>query len=143
VSAGWTVANAIERLPAARLATAGSGGAGSGRASGGAAARGAASAKGDGSSSSGAAVSAPARPATRPARRERLSKDAYRRQKAQVDADLSRLGLRRSHLELAMGDPNVSANFVEMRRIASELADVEQALAAAEDAWLELEERAP
>ena len=35
------------------------------------------------------------------------------------------------------------ANFVEMRRVASELADVEQALAAAEDAWLELEERAP
>jgi hypothetical protein len=88
-------------------------------------------------------VSAPARPPSRPARKERLSKDAYRRQKTQLDADLSRLGLRRSHLELAMGDPAVSANFVEMRRITSELADVEQALAAAEDAWLELEERAP
>jgi hypothetical protein len=30
-----------------------------------------------------------------------------------------------------------------MRRVASELADVEQALAVVEDAWLELEERAP
>jgi hypothetical protein len=30
-----------------------------------------------------------------------------------------------------------------MRRITSELADVEQALAAAEEAWLELEERRP
>jgi hypothetical protein len=42
-----------------------------------------------------------------------------------------------------MGDPSVAANFVEMRRVASELADVERALAVAEDAWLELEERAP
>ncbi len=37
----------------------------------------------------------------------------------------------------------VTANFVEMRRVTSELADVGQALAAAEDAWLDLEERAP
>jgi hypothetical protein len=42
-----------------------------------------------------------------------------------------------------MGDPTVSGNYVEMRRVTSELADVEVALAAAEDAWLELEERAP
>jgi energy-coupling factor transporter ATP-binding protein EcfA2 len=76
-------------------------------------------------------------------RREKLSKDAYRRQKAQVDADLNRLGLRKSQLELSMGSPAIAANFVEMRRVASELADVEQALAAAEDAWLDLEERAP
>jgi hypothetical protein len=88
---------------------------------------------------------APAATATarRPARKERLSKDAYRRQRATIDADLSRLGLRKSHLELAMGDPAVAANFVEMRRVTSELADVERALAVAEDAWLELEERAP
>jgi len=58
-------------------------------------------------------------------------------------ADLSRLGLRKSQLELAIGSPGVAANFVEMRRVASELADVERALAAAEDAWLELEDRAP
>ena len=76
-------------------------------------------------------------------RREKLSKDAYRRQKAAVDADLSRLGLRKSHLELAMGDPAVTANFVELRRITSELDDVGRALAAAEDAWLEIEERRP
>jgi len=82
--------------------------------------------------------------ARRPAgRKEKLSKDAYRRRKASVDADLSRLGLRKSQLELAMSTPGVTANFVEMRRVASELADVEQALAVVEDAWLELEERAP
>ena len=60
-----------------------------------------------------------------------------------LDAELTRLGLRKSHLELAMGDPAVAANFVEMRRVTSELADVDTALAAAEDAWLQLEERAP
>ena len=76
-------------------------------------------------------------------RKEKLSKDAYRRQKAALDAELTRLGLRKSHLELAMGDPGVAANFVEMRRVTSELADVDTALAAAEDAWLQLEERAP
>jgi hypothetical protein len=79
----------------------------------------------------------------RPVRRDKLSKDAYRRQKASVEAELTRLGLRKSHLELSLGDPNVAANYVEMRRITSELADIEQALAAAEDAWLEVEERAP
>jgi ATP-binding cassette, subfamily F, member 3 len=76
-------------------------------------------------------------------RPQRLSKDAYRRQRAALDAELTRLGLRKNHLELAMQDPAVAANFVEMRRVTSELADVGQALAAAEDAWLELEERAP
>ena len=87
-------------------------------------------------------ASAARRPAAR-AKREKLSKDAYRRQRATIDADLSRLGLRKSHLELAMGDPAVAANFIELRRVTSELADVEKALAAAEDAWLELEDRAP
>ena len=85
-------------------------------------------------------------PVRRPAprtKREKLSKDAYRRQRATLDADLSRLGLRKSHLELAMGDPAVAGNFIELRRVTSELADVDKALAAAEDAWLELEERAP
>jgi hypothetical protein len=82
--------------------------------------------------------------ATRSGRpREKLSKDAYRRQKGAVDAELTRLGLRKTQLELSMGSPAISANFVEMRRVASELADVEQALATAEDTWLELEERAP
>jgi len=81
--------------------------------------------------------------AARAARREPLSKDAYRRQRAVVDADLTRLGLRKSQLELALGRPDTQANFVELRRVASELADVDTALAQAEDAWLALEERAP
>jgi ATP-binding cassette subfamily F protein 3 len=76
-------------------------------------------------------------------RQPRLSKDAYRRQREAIDAELTRLGLRRNHLELAMGDPTVRANFVELRRISSELADIEAALAVAEDTWLALEERAP
>jgi dephospho-CoA kinase len=79
----------------------------------------------------------------RPKRREKLSKDAYKRQKAALEAELTRLGLRKNHLELAMGDPAVAANFVELRRVTSELADVDTALAAAEDQWLEMEERAP
>ena len=73
----------------------------------------------------------------------RLSKDAYRRQRETIDAELTRLHLRKNHLELAMGDPGVQANFVELRRVTSELADVEVALGAAEDSWLALEERAP
>ncbi|MGZ6297525.1 MAG: ABC-F family ATP-binding cassette domain-containing protein [Candidatus Limnocylindrales bacterium] len=72
-----------------------------------------------------------------------LSKDAYRRQRVAVDADLTRLGLRKNHLELALGRPDVQGNFVELRRLTSELADVDAALAQAEDAWLALEERAP
>ena len=79
-------------------------------------------------------------PAARP---PRLSKDAYRRQKAVIEGDLTRLGLRKGHLELALSDPTIAANFVELRRVSSELADVDQALAAAEEAWLLLEERAP
>jgi hypothetical protein len=83
-------------------------------------------------------------PRRRPAgRKEKLSKDAYRRLKTSIDADLSRLGLRKSQLELAIGTPGVASNFVEMRRVASELADVERALATVEDAWLDLEDRAP
>lgn len=89
------------------------------------------------------AVQVRSKPAGSSARGPKLSKDAYRRQREMVDAELTRLGLRKNHLELSMGDPSVRANFVELRRITSELADVEVALAAAEDAWLALEERAP
>ena len=89
--------------------------------------------------SSASTVATPARRA----RREKLSKDAYRRQKAAAEAELTRLGLRKNHLELSMGDPAVQANFVELRRVTSELADIDVALAAAEDAWLDVEERAP
>ena len=71
--------------------------------------------------------------ATRAVRPEPLSKDAYRRQRAVVDADLTRLGLRKSQLELALGRPDTQTNYVELRRLASELADVDAALAQAED----------
>jgi ATP-binding cassette subfamily F protein 3 len=123
VADGWTVAAAAERHPAANRARE----------------------PVVAAAERGAAVTVPAAGpgATRPAKRDKLSKDAYRRQKAAIDADLSRLGLRKGHLELAMGDPSNAANFVEARRIASELADVERALAIAEEAWLEIEERAP
>ena len=87
-----------------------------------------------------APAAAPLRPA---ARQAKLSKDSYRRQKALIDDDLNRLGLRKSHLELALLDPSIASNFVELRRVTSELADVDQALGAAEEAWLLLEERAP
>jgi hypothetical protein len=73
----------------------------------------------------------------------KLSKDAYKRQKATVEAELTRLGLRKNHLEMAIGSPATAANFVELRRMTSELADVDTALNAVEEQWLELEERAP
>ena len=139
VADGWTVAQAIAASPArvrpgavASAAPYGPGGPG-GR-----------SARARAGPPAVKGTDAPVAMATRPRRRlERLSKDAYRRQKATLDSELTRLGLRKSHLELALGDPAVAANFVEMRRVASELADVDAALANAEHAWLELEERAP
>jgi ATP-binding cassette subfamily F protein 3 len=88
----------------------------------------------------GAAVTVAA--ASRP-KVAKLSKDAYRRQRETIDAELTRLGLRKNHLELELSKPSVQSNFIELRRASSELADVETALAAAEDAWLALEERAP
>jgi ATP-binding cassette, subfamily F, member 3 len=90
-----------------------------------------------------AAPAAPAAPVARGKGRPKLSKDAYRRRREALDGELARLGLRKSQLELMMGTPSVTANFVEMRRVTSELADVERALGEAEDAWLELEEMAP
>ncbi|HYI22979.1 MAG TPA: ABC-F family ATP-binding cassette domain-containing protein, partial [Candidatus Limnocylindrales bacterium] len=71
-----------------------------------------------------------------------LSKDAYRRRRQVVEDDLTRLGLRKTQLELALGDPTIQSNFVELRRVSSELADVDAALAQAEDAWLTLAEQA-
>ncbi len=73
----------------------------------------------------------------------RLSKDAYRRRRQVVEDDLTRLGLRKSQLELQLLDPRVQSNFVELRRVSSELADVDAALAQAEDAWLMLADQAP
>ena len=147
ISDGWTVAGAIE-AEARRLRTGGRPVAGTvvtGKTS-------VPSSAATGSSNGSRRTPAPAgvatapgparvaRPGSRPAR---LSKDAYRRQRAALDAELTRLGLRKNHLELAMADPAVAANFVELRRITSELADVSAALEAAEESWLELEERAP
>jgi hypothetical protein len=150
IAGGWTVAGAIEieskRLRPGRA----SGGATSGDRAGHArragragcapAARPAAVESAGGGSSAPTAMRAPGR---RSGRAAKLSKDAYKRQRTSLDAELTRLGLRKSHLELAMADPTVAANFVELRRVTSELADVEAALLEAEDAWLELEERAP
>jgi ATP-binding cassette subfamily F protein 3 len=77
------------------------------------------------------------------ARATPMSKDAFRRQMQRVEEDLTRLGLRKSQLELALGDRETQSNFVELRRLTSELADVDEALGQAEDAWLALSERAP
>jgi ATP-binding cassette subfamily F protein 3 len=87
----------------------------------------------------------PATPAAQraPAARKSLSKDAYRRRRQAVEDDLTRLGLRKSQLELALSDPRVQGNFVELRRVSSELADIDAALAQAEDAWLVLADQAP
>jgi ATP-binding cassette subfamily F protein 3 len=135
IADGWTVAGAIEQ-EAKRLRT-------GSRAASVAGARPAA-ARGAGLAAVIAAPTARSgRSPRRAGRREKLSKDAYRRQKAQVEGELTRLGLRKSHLELAMGDPAVAANFVELRRITSEMADVDTALSATEDLWLDIEERAP
>jgi len=84
----------------------------------------------------------PARDGVRPVA-ARLSKDAYRRRKAQVDEELARLNDRKQRLEWALLDPGVHGNFVELRRVSGDLAAVNDALAAAEEAWLEVEEAAP
>jgi ATP-binding cassette, subfamily F, member 3 len=130
VADGWTVARAVDQ-EAARLRSGKRPASVTGHPS-----------NGTAKASAAPAPAAPAFAKARP-RRERLSKDAYRRQKATVEADLTRLNLRKNHLELAMGDPQIASNYVEIRRVTSELADVEAALENAEDAWLELEERAP
>ena len=49
----------------------------------------------------------PPAPALRTRRKEKLSKEAYRKQKIAVEGDLTRLNLRKNHLELAMADPAV------------------------------------
>jgi len=148
VADGWTVAGSIE-ADARRLRT-GSRPVAATRIAGtvGPALAGRAGREANGSgrhaTQAGVAVGLTAPRLARPgARQPKLSKDAYRRQRATLDADLTRLGLRKGHLELAMGDPAVAANFVELRRISSELADVTEALDQAEAAWLDLEERAP
>ena len=140
VSDGWTVASALER-EARRLQPDG-GGTRTRAASQPSLPRGVAPRAATVEVSVGA--SGNGRGARKGARAEgRLSKDAYRRQRESIDAELTRLGLRKNHLELELSKPGVQANFIELRRVSSELADVESALGAAEDAWLALEERAP
>jgi ATP-binding cassette subfamily F protein 3 len=134
VAGGWTVKSALEAE--ARRLHGGRGPRPAGQASG---AHAVPATNGTGR----ATTASPPAPRPRGRKLEKLSKDAYRKQRAALDAELTRLGLRKNHLELAMGDPAVAANFVELRRVTSELADIDVALAAAEDAWLELEERAP
>ncbi len=87
--------------------------------------------------------SASSRRQSAPTERRRLSKDAYRREHDRVEADLSRLAGRKAELEAALEQPDVQSNFVELRRLGSELADLDHALSQAEDAWLIIEERAP
>ena len=142
VSNGWTVAGALE-TEAARLR-------GGRRSAAGHTPPGpyGAAPNGTGHRAPGAAAptaraGTPPPPPSRKRKGEKLSKEAYRRLKVAAEGELTRLGLRKNHLELAMADPAVQGNFVEMRRVTSELADIDVALAAAEDAWLDLEERAP
>src|SRR3954453_19189526 len=119
VADGWTVSNALDRIVPVPV-----------------------SANASNGNHKAPAKPAPGRAASR-GPRQVLSKDAYRRRRQVVEDDLTRLGLRKSQLELALGDPNVQSNFVELRRVTSELADVNAALAQAEDAWLVLAEQAP
>jgi hypothetical protein len=74
---------------------------------------------------------------------EKLSKDAYRRRRGQLDEELARLTERKGLLESALQDPSVHGNFVELRRVSGDLAAVNEALVVAEEAWLEMEEAAP
>jgi ATP-binding cassette subfamily F protein 3 len=73
----------------------------------------------------------------------KLSKDAYRRRRIQLDEEVTGLTERKRWLESALRDPGVHGNFLELRRVSGELATVDQALAAAEESWLEMEEAAP
>jgi ATP-binding cassette subfamily F protein 3 len=146
IADGWTVATALEqearRLPPGgvtsrrqapgRESRNGTGAADAARANA------AALSSGSASASPSALAAAPPR-----ARVAKLSKDAYRRQRESIDGELTRLGLRKNHLELELSKPAIQSNFIELRRVTSELADVDVALAAAEEAWLALEERAP
>jgi ATP-binding cassette, subfamily F, member 3 len=149
VGEGWTVAAELARRAGARPSTPRTGAGAAGAASAGAAgsgkgASGQASGNGRAAVQGGGAANGPATVArARSNRQPPLSKDAYRRQIGRVEDDLTRLGLRKSQLELALGDPTAQSNFVELRRLTSELADVETALAQAEEAWLTLSERAP
>jgi ATP-binding cassette subfamily F protein 3 len=130
VTEGWTVSGELEKT-AHRFGPSGGHATGNG------------SKPGVARSGSSPAPSAGRATSGRSSGQPRLSKDAYARQSRVVEDDLTRLGLRKSQLELALGDPRVQQNYIELRRLTSELADVDAALAQAEEAWLSLAERAP
>ena len=73
----------------------------------------------------------------------RLSKDAYRRRKLQLEEELASLTERKRGLESALQDPGVHGNFLELRRVSGELATVDRDLSEVEEAWLQMEEAAP
>jgi ATP-binding cassette, subfamily F, member 3 len=141
VGDGWTVRAAAEsearRMHGGRAAPDGrrSAGAVGGQALG----AGARSGRGVATSESPAAapVAAPRPPVAK------LSKDAYRRRKVQLEQELATLTERKRRLESELADPAVHGNFLELRRVSGDLAAVDQSVAAAEEAWLEMEEAAP
>jgi len=154
VADGWTVKTAVEqearrlhggnaretggRRPAGAVAASspkvGANSAASGKAS-----------KGSGNATSANGATPDGVPALSPkkARAAKLSKDLYRRRKAAIDEELAHLYDRKRQLETALGDPAVHGNFMELRRVTSELATVNEGLEAAEVAWLEMAESAP
>ncbi len=90
----------------------------------------------------------PERPRPRRQRQPRPRRRSCRRtptgaRRPPLEAELTRLGLRKNHLELAMADPNVQRNFVELRRVTSELADVDSRPGRRRGRLARLEERAP
>ncbi len=112
VAEGWTVEAEAQRrehrgrpgatpapTTASRVRTAGSVRPGT------AAGTGTAGASGTGATADVLTAAAPAGAAPRAKARTKLSKDAYRRRREVLDAELSRLGLRKAQLELAMGTP--------------------------------------
>jgi ATP-binding cassette, subfamily F, member 3 len=142
VAEGWTVADALIRRAggaAARPASRGAAG-GQGTTSQRASANQRATANQAPTAGQRATADQRAPTANGPAR---LSKDVYRRERLHIEGDMARLNARKAELEAGLEDPAVQANFVELRRLGSELADVDSALSQAEDAWLTLEERAP
>jgi ATP-binding cassette subfamily F protein 3 len=137
VADGWTAKAAAER-EAVRLHGGRTGQPGGRRPAGAVGILGAKpSAKASNSDPASPGSAAPSPPAAR------LSKDAYRRRKSQLDQELARLGERKVLLESALQDPGVHGNFMELRRVSGDLAYVNEALAAAEEAWLQMEESAP
>ena len=147
VAEGWTAKAAAGR-EAGRLhggRTSATGSRRTGSAVKGPSSKAAARSAGPGTQSPAAAEPAPAAAAPSPPRppTAKLSKDAYRRRRAALDEELAALTARKAALEAALANPAVHGNFVELRRVSGELASVQQAMAGAEEAWLELEEAAP